>query len=236
MDFSPISTQDCFLGSVVWIEDGFCIQEFQNPDQQQSSELHPFVDNLVASPSSSSLHHQIHNQNMEMDCFLQLQNNRLRRSILQEERRQRAVTMQRWESRMKGAMASKDEELGVARNRARELQHLVSAAEVEAAAWEREAREKEAAAAELSRRLNLLVRERERDRSSCDDAASFCGSSSSSSPPKRENDCKLCHAGRSCVVFFPCRHICCCKSCEPFLENCPVCQTVKVERLQVFFD
>lgn len=133
--------------------------------------------------------------------------------------------MQKCESRMKSLMLQKDEELAIARNRATELQHLLKAAEMEAAAWERAAREKEATAAELSRRLNQ-VRERG------DDAASFCGSSSTSG--ERKMDCKVCHAGVCSVVFFPCRHICCCRSCEPLLEHCPVCQTVKDARLQAF--
>ncbi|XP_057794876.1 BOI-related E3 ubiquitin-protein ligase 1-like [Salvia miltiorrhiza] len=210
-----------FGASLLWLEDGFCIQQLPN--------LEHYYGNLLASPSSFSLpleimHSEIHNQNLEMDHFLQLQNNRLRRSIMEEEARQRAITMQKYESRASALILQKDEEIAVARNRTRELQHFLKAAEMEATAWERAAREREAAAAELSKRLSQA---RERD------AVSFC--SSSTNTEKAIQNCKVCHAGLSCVVLFPCRHICCCRSCEPLLDHCPLCQTLKEATLQVLF-
>lgn len=89
MDFGPLSAQDCFMGSVHWIEDSFHFQEFQNLDENQSLEPHPFVDsvnNLASSSSSSfsccgslpqeimqSLLSEMQKQNVEMDWFLQQQ-------------------------------------------------------------------------------------------------------------------------------------------------------------------
>lgn len=87
--YAMCSTQDCFMGSVLGIEDGFCFgQELQHLDQQRR-ELHPLVDsydNLTASSSSSfsgcgslpveivqSLSSEFEKQRVEMDCFLQLE-------------------------------------------------------------------------------------------------------------------------------------------------------------------
>uniref|UniRef100_A0A2P2Q3U0 RING-type domain-containing protein n=1 Tax=Rhizophora mucronata TaxID=61149 RepID=A0A2P2Q3U0_RHIMU len=39
--------------------------------------------------------------------------------------------------------------------------------------------------------------------------------------------CKGCNSRNSCVLFIPCRHLCSCKACEPFLDSCPVCQTAR---------
>ncbi|KAI3464807.1 hypothetical protein Pfo_021470 [Paulownia fortunei] len=257
MGFGPYaicSTQDCFMGSALGIEDRFCFQELQNLDQQRR-ELHPLVDsydNLAASSSFSScgslpvdivqsLSSDLEKQRVEMDWFLQLENKRLRRSILQEETRQQAIIMQRYESRIKSLMLQKDEELAVARNKTRELQDFLKAAEIEARAWEKKTTEKEAIVSELNNRLNQAKQKH------ClfpnpaqeDDAVSFCDSSSGSTGEKREEPskkmaCKLCQARSLCVVFFPCRHLCCCRSCEALLGHCPVCETVKEASLEVF--
>ncbi|KAL1533358.1 RING-type E3 ubiquitin transferase [Salvia divinorum] len=191
--------------SLVWFDDGFFTQQLPDPDA-----------------ASFSLSSEIPIQNhVEMDHYLQLQSSRLRRAIVEEEARQRAITMQRYESRANALLLHKDQQIAAARDRTRELQRFLKAAEMEAAAWERAAREREAAAAELSKQLM--------------EAESFCSSSSSTSAKTiLVQNCKVCHAGQSSVVLFPCRHICCCRSCEPLLDHCPLCQALKEATLQVF--
>ncbi|KAG6390627.1 hypothetical protein SASPL_148365 [Salvia splendens] len=167
--------------------------------------------------ASSSLSSQILNQNADMDHFLHLQSSRLRIAIMEEEARQREITMQRCETRANALLLHKDQQIAAARDRKMELQRLLKSAELEAAAWERAARERESEVAELTKQLM--------------EATSFCSSSSSTSVLK---SCKVCHGGQSSVVLFPCRHICCCRSCEPLLDHCPLCQSLKEATLQVF--
>lgn len=135
-------------------------------------------------------------------------------------------------------MLQKDEELALARNKTRELQYFLKGAEMEARAWEKAAKEKEAIVCDLNNRLNQV---KEKDclfpnPAQVDDAVSFCDSSSGSKTeePSKKMACKLCQARSSCFVFFPCRHLCSCKSCEPLLGHCPVCETVKEASLEVF--
>ncbi|XP_047952349.1 BOI-related E3 ubiquitin-protein ligase 1-like [Salvia hispanica] len=165
---------------------------------------------------------EIHNQNAEIDHFLHLQSSRLRIAIMEEEARQREIAMQRYEARANALLLHKDQQIAAARGRTIELQRFLKSAEMEAAAWERAARERESAAAELTKQLM--------------EATSFCFSSSSSTSAKVVGikNCKVCHGGEASVVLFPCRHICCCRSCEPLLDHCPLCQTLKEATLQVF--
>ncbi|KAG8377951.1 hypothetical protein BUALT_Bualt08G0087200 [Buddleja alternifolia] len=230
------------------IEDGFCFQELQPLDHQTKiDQLHPYVNMASSSSSTSSfsccpslpleivqsLSSDLDKQRLEMDWFLHLESKRLRRSILQEEARQQAVLLQIYESRIKTLMLQKDEELIVARSKTRDLEGLLNSAEMEAKSWEKKARESEAIVVDLNNRLNRVAQGN-------DDAASFCGSSNLELKIGDDDDeenmkgCKLCHARRSCVVFFPCRHLCCCKFCDSLLGLCPVCETVKEASLEAF--
>lgn len=167
---------------------------------------------------------------LDISIFIQNleQSKRLRRLILHEETRLQALIMQRYESRIRALMLQKDEELAIARNRSRELQDSLKGAEMEARAWEKKATEKEAIVSDLNSRLKQVMEDD-------DDAVSFCDSSSEEPCKEKmmKGCCKLCQAGRLCVVFFPCRHLCCCKSCEGLLGHCPICDTVKEASLEV---
>ncbi|KAL8059259.1 hypothetical protein ABFX02_03G073600 [Erythranthe guttata] len=198
-------------------------------------------DHLLPSSSSSSssslpvellqsLSSDLHKQTLEMDWFLQLQSKRLRRSIQQEEARRQAYIIQECESKLTALILQKEEQSAAARSRTRELTETLKMAEMEARAWQKIAAEKEAVATDLNNRLMNMEH----------DAMSFCGSSSSPPPPPAavvagKMECRLCGGGRvCCVVFFPCRHVCCCKQCEPLLGHCPFCCTVKEASLEVF--
>ncbi|KAK4390819.1 protein FREE1 [Sesamum angolense] len=261
MGFGPFAIccmQDySHMGSAFGVEDGFCLQELQHLDQQRR-EVHPFVDcysNLASSSFScfgslpveilQSLSSDLEKQRVELDWFLQLENKRLRRSILQEGTRQQAALMQRYESSIKTLMLQKDQELAIARNKTRELHDFLKMAETEARAWEKAATEKEAIVSDLNNRLNQA---KEKDylfphagAHQAYDNMSFCDSSSGSSSsrgekkgeePSKKMACKSCQARTLCVVFFPCRHLCCCNSCEALLGHCPVCETVKEASLE----
>ncbi|CAI9777905.1 unnamed protein product [Fraxinus pennsylvanica] len=222
--------------------------------QEQRKKIHQVLDSCdnQASPSPSlpmeflqSLSSDLQNQHLEMDLLLQLENQRLRRSVMQEETRQRALLLHKYESRIKSLILQKDEELAMARNKTTELLDFLKRAEMEAKIWKEKAIENEATVFNLNNRLNQV---REKDylmfNTGVEDAVSFCGSSSiknsiqegkESEDQKKKMACKLCQVKNSCVVFFPCRHLCSCKSCETVLGLCPVCESVKEASLEVLF-
>ncbi|KAL2503951.1 SBP (S-ribonuclease binding protein) family protein [Abeliophyllum distichum] len=246
MGFNPFvmcGSQDWVMGN----DDGLYFQE-------QRKKIHQVLDSSdnQASPSPSlpmeflpSLSSDLQNQHLEMDLLLQLENQRLRRSVLQEETRQQALLLHKYESRIKTLLLQKDEELAMARNKTIELQYFLKSAEMEARIWKEKTIENEASVFNLNNRLNQV---REKDylmfSNGAQDEISFCGSSSIKNSIQEEKiseeqnkkmTCKLCQVKNSCVVFFPCRHLCSCKSCETVLGFCPVCESVKEASLEVLF-
>ncbi|CAA3029276.1 probable BOI-related E3 ubiquitin- ligase 2 [Olea europaea subsp. europaea] len=244
MGFNPFvmcGSQDWVMGTA----DGLYFQE-------QRKKIHQVFDSWddQASPSPlpmeflQSLSSDLQNQRLEMDLLLWLEYQRLTSSVLQEETRQQALLLHKYESRVKSLILRKDEELAMARNKTIELQDFLKRAEMEAKIWKEKTIENEATVFSLNNRLNQV---REEDylmfNNGAEDAASFCGSSSiknsiqegKKSEQKIKMTCKLCQVKNSCVVFFPCRHLCSCKSCETVLGLCPVCESVKEASLEVLF-
>ncbi|CAI9763808.1 unnamed protein product [Fraxinus pennsylvanica] len=126
-----------------------------------------------------------------------------------------------------------------------ELQDFFRRAEMEAKIWKEKTIENEATVFNLNNRLNQVI---EKDclmfNNGAQDAVSFCGSSNIKSSTQEEKEseeqrkkmaCKLCQVRNSCVVFFPCRHLCSCTSCETVLGLCPLCESVKEASLEVLF-
>ncbi|EPS70749.1 hypothetical protein M569_04019 [Genlisea aurea] len=181
-----------------------------------------------------SVHCELEKQRMEMDWFLQMENQRLRSAIVGEGRRQRAMIMREYESKLKIVMVQKDEQLAAANDRLKELQNSLQVWEMEARAWKKKATEKEAYICHLRNRLNG-PQQGEMVSSS---------SSSSSSQMRREEEpaammmmaCKVCRSRSMCFVFFPCRHFCCCSYCETLLGHCPVCGTLKETSLEILVE
>ncbi|CAH9054899.1 unnamed protein product [Cuscuta europaea] len=170
-------------------------------------------------------------QSLEMDLFLQFENQKLREMVVEEQRRQQRALLRCYETKAAALMRQKDLEIAMAKNKNRELQDFLIGAEVEAKLWERKAAENETIATELSNRLRqVITAERESEQS-------FCGGGGgvSTSALSEGMGCKVCQSRRvMSVVFLPCRHLCCCKSCDVFLELCPVCAALKEDSLEVF--
>ncbi|KAL3641000.1 hypothetical protein CASFOL_015968 [Castilleja foliolosa] len=246
--YTLFNSNDFYMGSVLGIEDGFFGINDPILDSYEQNLQAPSSSSSLAcfgsAPLEQSLASELENQRVEMDWFLQLENKRLMKLILEEQKRQQAVLLLECESRIKNLILQKDKELALAMNKTSELQDFIRVAEMETKAWEKKAIEKGALAADLQTRLNQLQINKFPNPGDDDDAVSFCDSSCSSSSSrgvKSKNEkikggyCKLCQDKSLCVVYFPCRHLCCCKSCEPLLGHCPICQTVKEGCLEVFW-
>lgn len=46
--------------------------------------------------------------------------------------------------------------------------------------------------------------------------------------------CKVCRDEDACVLLLPCRHLCLCMVCEPKIDTCPICHSMKNASLQIF--
>lgn len=177
--------------------------------------------------------------------------------VLQEQRKQQlALFLKNIESKATTLLKQKDTEIAQATKKAMELQEILRKLEMERHEWQRVAQENEAMVISLNNTLEEL-REKGccSSNNGAEDAESCCEvndgedreagavmadrrlSLASEQSTKRKTMmmttttkmtvCKSCNSGGSCVLFLPCRHLCCCKACEPFLDSCPVCGTLK---------
>ncbi|EPS66413.1 hypothetical protein M569_08369, partial [Genlisea aurea] len=160
-----------------------------------------------------SLSCELEKQKMEMDWFLQMENQRLRNSILLEGIRQKEAIIQQYESKVNSLIALKDEQLTLLKSKASELHNSLKTAQSEAVSWKKKAKECEAAVRHLKKKLVKCLGGEEEE--------------------SIIMACKGCHTRSICFVFLPCRHLCCCSACEPLLGRCPVCRTVKEASLEV---
>lgn len=177
------------------------------------------------------------------DCIiiLFLQNERLS-IVLREETRQRGVLLQRYASKLMSFIQEKDKDLALANNRTIELQECLIKSDMESKAWQKKAIENEALVLDLTNKIDQVKERMYLISNGVPDSESICDSSMSSRDrqgrTKNKNmmvgNCKLCHVRSSCVLFFPCRHLCCCQSCEAVLGFCPVCESVKEASMEIF--
>ncbi|KAK4793254.1 hypothetical protein SAY86_023689 [Trapa natans] len=159
----------------------------------------------------------------EVNEYIRLQGERLRWVLKEQRRQQEAEVVSKIESRARWLIQQKDEEIARASKRTLELQSLLAKLEAESHAWQRLSREKEAVVVSLSTMLERVRsrKEEEEDAGSCWEAAP--------APHGEEGTmvCRGCNDGEPCVLFLPCRHLCSCKSCDAFLERCPLCGAPK---------
>lgn len=150
--------------------------------------------------------------------------------VLQEETRQRGIVLQRCASKLMSLIKQKENDLAVANTRRMQLEQILIRSNMESKAWKSKALENESSVMNLTNKINQVKEKILLSQKSVQDEESCCGSSSLT----KKNNCKACNVQSTCVIFFPCRHLCCCKACEAHLVFCPLCQTVKEESMEIF--
>ncbi|KAJ9186427.1 hypothetical protein P3X46_002000 [Hevea brasiliensis] len=179
-------------------------------------------------------------QRQELDCILQLQNERLRSALQEQTRQQLAILLKSVESKAISLMRQKEEDLARATRETMELEACLRKAEMERESWQRVAGENEAMVIDLS---NTLEQVRERlflGSTRSQDTESFSchsceGEQEEDNSTKKMACCKVCNSRASCVLFLPCRHLCSCKFCEASLAYCPICESVKEGSMEVLW-
>ncbi|KAL0383927.1 UNVERIFIED_CONTAM: putative BOI-related E3 ubiquitin-protein ligase 2 [Sesamum radiatum] len=214
----------------------FFIQKPQQEHQHQPLIMHksPFLlptddhhhQSMLLSHTIDSAH--IENQRMEIDFFINSQNERLRLALQEQRKQQIALFMKKYESKIQFLIKQKEEEIARAAKKSMELQDFLKRMEVENQTWQRVARENEAMVASLNSTIERL---REEAGNAAEDAESCCVEEEKRTETwvekARKMVCRCCNSRNSCVIMLPCRHLCSCRDCEALLDSCPVCTTVK---------
>lgn len=176
---------------------------------------------------------------------------------MQEQRRQQvAALLKKVESDVCYALSQKDEQIAEAAKKRVELEEFLTRLEAENQSWRRVAQENEAMVLSLHNTLEQV-----KERASCcfnnngvaaEDAGSCCDENMGTEEegtgenracrggaggggeqiPRQTIVCKCCQSRNSCFMFLPCRHLCSCNACEPFLKACPVCRMPKKSSIE----
>ncbi|XP_043713079.1 probable BOI-related E3 ubiquitin-protein ligase 2 [Telopea speciosissima] len=204
--------------------------------------------NPLSMAFSESLAAQIDKQGLEIDRFILLQNERIRLALQEQRKHQVAILLRKMESKTVSLLRQKDEDIARAAKRTMELEVCLRRMEMENQAWQRVTKENEDMVMVLN---NALEQVKENvccfPSAGAEDAESCCDISQEhyreekirrkekeeEEEPMRKMACKACNSRRSCVLFIPCRHLCSCKSCETFLDSCPVCNSPKKASMEV---
>ncbi|KAJ8762376.1 hypothetical protein K2173_007534 [Erythroxylum novogranatense] len=193
----------------------------------------------IAMALSQALDPHFRMQREELDCFLQLQNERLRLALQEQRKLQLETLLKSAESKAWSLMRQKEDNLAEARRKTLELEARLGKAQMDSDSWQRLARTNESLVLELTQQVKerlLLMSEIGRSQ----DAESCCGSCDRAQEDTHtqvgsEIACKSCNSRRPNVLFLPCRHLSSCMSCEAFLGSCPVCKSVKEASMEVFW-
>lgn len=142
--------------------------------------------------------------------------------------------MSSFESKTLSLIRQKEADMARATKKTMELQDRLRKAEMESQTWESVAKANEATVKDLKNTLEYF-REKQLAliENEVQDAESSCERSVENMIDQKLA-CKSCKTQSSCVLFFPCKHLCSCKFCEAFLGTCPVCDSTKEASMEVF--
>lgn len=209
-------------------------------NRQQQESMHRIPKTIDDHHSISQIiSAQIENQRIEIDHYINSQNERLRMALQEQRKQQTALLMKKYEWKIESLMKRKEEEMLKAANKKVELLECLRRMEMERQAWQRLAQENEATAASLNSTIQRL---REAASSgAAEDAESCClerereeerEGGTWGEQETRKMVCRCCNSRNSCVIMLPCRHLCSCRDCDAFLDSCPVCNLPKKASLE----
>ncbi|XP_008797073.2 probable BOI-related E3 ubiquitin-protein ligase 3 isoform X2 [Phoenix dactylifera] len=218
---------------------------------------------LVVSPLAQELASQLYHQNLEIDALVRLQNERLRSGLEAVRKKYCRSLVSAVEERVAKRLREKEVELETASRRNAELEEKVRQMSAENQIWFNVAKNNEAIVNSLKTSVEqVLLQNMASAGAGCnqacegygdgegaatfpaDDAQSCCfedkkerREAAAAARPNEElllrRACKMCQERDVCVLLFPCRHLCLCKDCEPMVDACPICHSMKSDSLQI---
>ncbi|XP_042464975.1 E3 ubiquitin-protein ligase BOI-like isoform X2 [Zingiber officinale] len=218
-------------------------QPFEQPRQQEvfpsssAPAFHPtpyLLDQSLLLDMTISVASLMQTYQGEMHQFVQLQNQRLVQTLLEQRNQHVESLLNNFQAKVAVLLKAKDDELTIAMMRQQELQEKLKTAEESKAMWESIAKQNEAQI--LS--LRTVLQQIQQPQFSTNSGGAPISISSNSrmevkkemKPTKDGNDkiilpCKCCGSRNACQLLLPCRHLCTCKQCTDSLTACPVCSS-----------
>ncbi|KAK4365828.1 hypothetical protein RND71_013708 [Anisodus tanguticus] len=219
--------------------------------QQQQQQHH----SLSPQSSQSSAFYSILTEDMstiikqqhdEIEQFLHVQREQLRRTLEEKRRAHYRVLLRTAEETMARQLKEKEVEVEKAVQRNAELEARAAQLNAQAQAWQAKARAEEFTAATLQAQLQQAMMNGGGCNAHLPDRDVGCGgggeaedAESAYIDPDRVIEstgpsCKGCRKRVASVVLLPCRHLCVCTDCDAVVQACPLCLSVRSSSVEVF--
>ncbi|XP_047307409.1 BOI-related E3 ubiquitin-protein ligase 1 [Impatiens glandulifera] len=226
-------------------------QQQQHQHQQSMSTTQSSV---LFSLLSEELAAQIRQQRDDIDNFLQVQGEQLRRTLAEKRQRHYRALLGAAEESLARQMREKEVEVEKALRRHAELEARASQLGAETQLWQARAKAQEAAAISLQAQLQQAMMKNcnappplgcSVEETGCEAAAAAEDAESAYIDPDRvvvtESTgngpiCKACRKRVASVVLLPCRHLCLCSACDAMAppHSCPLCSSFRSSSVEVF--
>ncbi|KAJ0044797.1 hypothetical protein Pint_05536 [Pistacia integerrima] len=204
----------------------------------------------------ADLHSYFCDQNLQLDAFIQLQNQKLQEAVEESRKIQLRSLVRTMEQRVQRKLEETERELEKAKRVNADLEEKIKQMTQENQMWFNMAKNYESTVFSLRQSLVQLFLYNNHDKSANintaiegfgetededDDAESQLIKLAESKEYRKEKNkkefkrfCKGCGGGEVSVLVLPCRHLCLCKECELRLHSCPVCNSMKNASLEVY--
>ncbi|XP_065847397.1 probable BOI-related E3 ubiquitin-protein ligase 2 [Euphorbia lathyris] len=195
-------------------------------------------DSALISLIGDDIDRELQQQDAEIDRFLKVQGDQLRRTLLEKTQANQLQTISLVEEKVLQKLREKEAEVESINKRNMELEEQMEQLSVEAGAWQQRARYNENVISALKFNLQQVYAQSRDSKEGCgdsevDDTASCCNGraidfhllSKENNDMKELMTCKVCRVNKVCMLLIPCKHLCVCKDCESKLSFCPLCQS-----------
>ncbi|CAN4097813.1 unnamed protein product [Withania somnifera] len=213
-------------------------QQYQHSLSPQSSQSSAFYSIFTEDMSTI-----IKQQEDEIEQFLHVQREQLRRTLEEKRRTHYRALLGTAEESMAQQLKEKEIEVGKAVRRNVELEARAAQLSAEAQAWQARARAEELTAATLQAQLQQAVMNGGGCNSQLPDGDVAGGEAEDAESAYIDPDrvvestgpsCKGCRKRVASVVLLPCRHLCVCTDCDGVVQACPLCLSIRTSSVEVF--
>ncbi|KAL3360349.1 hypothetical protein AABB24_013665 [Solanum stoloniferum] len=209
--------------------------------QQQHSVSHLSLHHQSSTITDDFLASHIKRQQHEIDHFLQLQGEQLKRTLEEKRKRHYHALIGAVEESTARRLKEKETEVEKASRRNTELEARASQLIGEARAWQVKACEQEVTAATLQAQLQQamvnggrMIPPEGNGGGEAEDAESVYVDPDRVVESTGRPSCKGCRKRFASVVLLPCRHLCLCIECDVVAQSCPLCRSIRTSSVEVF--
>lgn len=190
---------------------------------------------------------QIEQQRDEIEHFLQIQVDEMRRTLVEKSRKHYHALLEAADVAVSRRLKEKDSEVVKAAWRKSELEARMAQVSMEAEIWRERvaAQEVEVAALQAQLQQAIMSGGGRRRLAEVDAGMLTCANvdtqdaESAYIDPERVvvvsgPSCKSCGEQAASVVLLPCRHLCICRDCNDVVLTCPLCFSLKSSSIEVY--